>query len=63
MFEEYTVLLDKGNSEATHLVQGLSDAKFMAVLAYEKGEALYSAVIDKDGNRVAEYGGQSYGEH
>ena len=53
---EFIVYIDKENTEAQHLVTGLEAAKLCAEQAVKDG-ALYSAVIDKDGNTVAEYGG------
>lgn len=53
--EEYIVLIDHGNGEVTHLVEGLEAAELLAELAVYRDGALYSAVIDRDYNTICEY--------
>ena len=54
-FEEYVVLIDHGNGEVTHLVEGLEAAELLAELAVYRDGALYSAVLDRDYNTICEY--------
>ena len=52
---EYIVLIDHGNGEVTHLVEGREAAELLAEIAVYQDGALYSAVIDKDNNRICEH--------
>lgn len=53
--DEYVVLIDHGNGEVTHLIEGLEAAELLAELAVYQDGALYSAVIDKNYNCICEY--------
>ncbi len=57
MGDTYIVLADWGNSETTEEVNGYEEAERVAQMLIDFGGAIYTAVIDKDGRRVVEFGG------
>lgn len=57
MSDTYIVLADWGNSETTEEVKGYEEAERVAQMLIDFSGAIYTAVIDKDGRRVVEFGG------